>query len=60
MHRAGNGPVTHEAQNVHSKVQIIASVESGGRSVSQSSQPGRSSSTAPPQLTEGTDSTLPV
>jgi hypothetical protein len=30
------------AQNVHSKVQIIASVASGGRSLSQHSQLGRS------------------
>jgi len=33
-------------QKVHSKVQIIASGESGGRSLSQHSQPGRSSSMA--------------
>jgi hypothetical protein len=34
----------HAAQNVHSKEQIKASVASGGRSLSQHSQPGRSSS----------------
>jgi hypothetical protein len=37
--------VTHAVQNVHSKLQIIASVASGGRSVAQFSQIGRSSST---------------
>lgn len=34
----------HDAQKVHSKEQIRASVESGGKSGSQHSQPGRSSS----------------
>jgi hypothetical protein len=33
---------TQSAQNVHSKVQIIASVAAGGRSLSQYSQFGRS------------------
>jgi len=33
----------HSAQNVHSKVQITASVDSGGKSLSQHSQFGRSS-----------------
>lgn len=37
---------THRRQNVHSKVQIIASGDSGGRSQSQFSQLGRSSSIA--------------
>jgi len=36
---------THDAQNVHSKEQMRASVESGGRSLLQHSQLGRSSST---------------
>ena len=35
---------THALQKVHSKVQIIASGESGGRSRPQLSQSGRSSS----------------
>ena len=35
---------TQSAQNVHSNEQIRASPESGGRSLSQHSQPGRSSS----------------
>jgi len=35
---------TQSRQNVHSKVQIIASVADGGKSLSQHSQPGRSSS----------------
>jgi predicted dehydrogenase len=35
---------THDLQNVHSKLQINASDESGGRSLSQHSQLGRSSS----------------
>jgi hypothetical protein len=35
---------TQSRQNVHSKVQIIASVASGGRSLSQHSQPGFSTS----------------
>jgi hypothetical protein len=33
--------LTQSMQNVHSNEQIIASVESGGRSLSQHSQPGR-------------------
>lgn len=37
-------PSTHDRQKVHSKLQIIASLESGGRSQSQHSQFGRSSS----------------
>jgi hypothetical protein len=32
---------THDAQNVHSKEHILASVESGGRSALQHSQLGR-------------------
>jgi len=35
---------THSRQNVHSKVQIMASVADGGKSLSQHSQLGRSSS----------------
>jgi hypothetical protein len=35
---------THSRQNVHSKVQIIASAASGGRSLLQHSQLGRNSS----------------
>jgi hypothetical protein len=35
---------TQSRQNVHSKVQIIASVAAGGKSLSQHSQLGRSSS----------------
>jgi len=35
---------THERQNVHSKLQIIAFVASGGSDVAQFSQMGRSSS----------------
>jgi hypothetical protein len=35
---------THSRQKVHSKVQIIASVADGGRSLLQHSQLGRSSS----------------
>jgi hypothetical protein len=35
---------THSRQNVHSKVQIIASGESGGSVLSQHSQLGRNSS----------------
>jgi len=38
---------THVRQKVHSKVQIIASVDSGGRSAPQHSQLGRSSSMGP-------------
>jgi hypothetical protein len=37
---------TQSRQNVHSKVQIIASVACGGKSLSQHSQLGRSSSIA--------------
>ena len=36
-------PSAHSTQNVHSKVQITASVDSGGKSLSQHSQFGRSS-----------------
>jgi hypothetical protein len=36
----------HATQNVHSNEQIRASVESGGRSLSQHSQPGRKASMA--------------
>jgi len=36
----------HSIQNVHSKVQISASADSGGRSLSQHSQLGRSSNIA--------------
>ena len=38
--------VTHVAQNVHSNVQMRAFFDSGGRSLSQHSQLGRSSSMA--------------
>ena len=38
-------PSTQRRQKVHSYVQIIASVDAGGRSTSQHSQLGRSSST---------------
>src|ERR1019366_2225293 len=34
---------THDRQKVHSKLQIMASVESGGRALLQCSQVGRSS-----------------
>src|SRR5258708_6314809 len=37
-------PFTQSRQNVHSNVQIMASVAAGGRSLSQHSQLGRSSS----------------
>jgi hypothetical protein len=37
---------TQSRQNVHSKVQIIASAAAGGKSLSQHSQLGRSSSIA--------------
>ena len=37
---------TQSRQNVHSNVQIIASVAAGGKSLSQHSQLGRSSSMA--------------
>ena len=51
-------PSTQRRQKVHSYVQIIASVDAGGRSTSQHSQLGRSSST--PQvylmMTAGTPS----
>jgi len=36
----------HDAQNVHSNEHILASVDSGGRSLSQHSQLGRSCSIA--------------
>jgi len=39
---------TQSLQKVHSNVQIIASMESGGSSLSQHSQPGFSSSIADP------------
>jgi hypothetical protein len=42
--RPPSTPSAHFTQNVHSKEQILASVESAGRSMSQHSQPGRSSS----------------
>lgn len=35
---------THDAQKVHSKVQILASSDSGGKSLLQHSQSGRNSS----------------
>ena len=38
-------PSTQRRQKVHSYVQIIASVDAGGRATSQHSQLGRSSST---------------
>jgi hypothetical protein len=40
-------PSAQRRQKVHSNVQIIASVDAGGRSTSQHSQLGRSSSTHP-------------
>jgi len=43
-HRPPNTPFTQSAQNVHSNVQIRASGESYGKSRSQHSQLGRSSS----------------
>jgi hypothetical protein len=43
-----NTSAAHAAQKVHSKVQITASAAAGGRSLSQHSQFGRSSSTAGP------------
>src|SRR5215217_2020725 len=43
-----NRSVTQLTQNVHSKVQMRASGESGGRSRSQHSQPGRICSMQPP------------
>ena len=39
-----NRPIAQPSQNVHSKVQIIASADSGGKSLSQHSQLGRNSS----------------
>ena len=36
--------LAHEAQNVHSKLQILASVDFGGKSLLQHSQFGRNSS----------------
>src|SRR6202035_5232156 len=47
---------TQSAQNVHSKEQIRASVASGGRSLSQYSQFGRScSAMSPPQTRQDAD-----
>jgi len=43
-HRPPRRLSTHARQNVHSKVQIIASVAAGGKSLLQHSQFGRSSS----------------
>jgi hypothetical protein len=45
-------PVTQAVQKVHSKVQIMASVESGGRSLSQHSQLGRICSIFSPGFVE--------
>jgi hypothetical protein len=44
--RPCSAPSAQLAQNVHSNEQMRASVESGGKSLSQHSQPGRSSSMA--------------
>ena len=41
---------TQSRQNVHSNVQIIASVADGGRSLSQHSQLGRNSSMSSPRI----------
>jgi len=41
-------PSAQERQNVHSNEQIIASCESGGKSISQHSQPGFSKSMCHP------------
>jgi len=38
--RSAKTPEAHDRQNVHSKVQITASLDSGGKSVSQHSQLG--------------------
>ncbi len=43
-HTPFNTPSTHALQKVHSNVQIMALADSGGKSVSQHSQFGRSSS----------------
>lgn len=43
-HTPARTSIAQSRQNVHSKVQIIAEVESAGRSRSQHSQLGRSSS----------------
>jgi hypothetical protein len=43
--------VEHSVQNVHSKLQMSASVASGGKSLLQHSQFGRSSSIAGPPKT---------
>ena len=40
-HLSFNNPVTQSVQKVHSKEQIRASVDSGGKSLSQHSQLGR-------------------
>jgi len=45
-HRPLSFSVAQSRQNVHSNVQIMASVASGGKSLSQHSQLGRSSSMA--------------
>jgi hypothetical protein len=45
-HLPSSAFAAQSAQKVHSNVQIIASVASGGRFLSQHSQLGRSSSTA--------------
>jgi hypothetical protein len=42
--RPSSTPAAQDRQNVHSKEQIIASRESGGKSTSQHSQPGLSNS----------------
>jgi hypothetical protein len=44
---------THSRQNVHSNVQIIASAAAGGKSLSQHSQLGRSSSIKFPRSCRG-------
>jgi hypothetical protein len=43
-HRPLSAPSAQERQNVHSNEQIVASRESGGKSMSQHSQPGLSKS----------------
>ncbi len=50
---------TQALQNVHSKLQIMASVESGGSALPQASQLGRSSSTAATVRSDGS-LTIPV
>ena len=47
-HTLAKMSVTQRVQNVHSKLQIIASVECGGRSISQHSQLGRISNMVTP------------